>query len=404
MNAFTATKTEKTFKIATFDLHEVKNAFAKMAKSLAKKCSQVATLTEGQTAMVSTGKNYLCGTPILEERTEITISYPLLVVEGWSFVAKVEKIPYSEEILTSLAPAFEGEELGNRSWDLCLCDHCSTRRDRNRVYLLRHENGKEQQVGSSCIQSFLGIDPGKVLTYFDVLNRIETSFGGDEDNDPSMREGRQRGWSLFSFADASACAVEKAGWVSTSKAREGEGQATKDMVAWYLGTEKGKESHAKSTKPEHGKTAVEAIKWAQNMPKNGSDFERNLGAIARSGFVPFGKEGLASAIVGCYITNKAREAEREEREKASVESSWWGTVKKRESINVKVVSLRFFADDWNGKTLVNMIGEGGEILIWWARGDHPKEGEEFLLTATVKDHGEYKGTKQTTVQRGKGWE
>ena len=40
-----------------------------------------------------------------------------------------------------------------------LCDHCHTHRVRRDTFIVRHEDGRTMQVGSSCLEDFIGVSP-----------------------------------------------------------------------------------------------------------------------------------------------------------------------------------------------------------------------------------------------------
>ena len=48
-----------------------------------------------------------------------------------------------------------------------------------------------------------------------------------------------------------------------------------------------------------------------------------------------------------------------------------------------------------------MIDQDGNALIWWASGSANwlTEGKTYRVEASVKEHDEYKGRKQTTLTR-----
>lgn len=49
--------------------------------------------------------------------------------------------------------------------------------------------------------------------------------------------------------------------------------------------------------------------------------------------------------------------------------------------------------------IVTMRDAAGNAIISKTPSFHPEKGEKFVLRATVKEHGDYRGEKQTTVQR-----
>jgi hypothetical protein len=76
-------------------------------------------------------------------------------IEGWSFVASLD---YSEEagVITRPVPGVEVDLSGHRA-RAAECDYCGTKRERSATYVLRHQDGRTQQVGSTCIKPYMGL-------------------------------------------------------------------------------------------------------------------------------------------------------------------------------------------------------------------------------------------------------
>lgn len=404
-NVITATPTEVTFKVYTAELPEVREAVAKLAKKLVKKGYPApVALVEGETSTVR--RETVSGYGYSVEKTEVTLHYPQLKVNGWSFLAKAEQLPLSTEVVTSVAPEFQGEDLGARQWDLCRCDHCSTRRARKTVYLLRNEEGEEQQVGSTCLQLFFGVDPVAVVTAFAAIEEILEGFGGDDGFDPDApRGGRLRAHHCLEYLAFTAMEIEANGWVSKTVAAQQGGWPTSMRVNNSIFNKKDPKQEQPS--PANWETAKAALEWAQSLPRDGSDYERNAGAIARAGLLPYDKDGLGASIVGCYLRNVAKEAEKAAREKVEkLTPAHFGSVGKRQVISpVTFVSSMVFDSFYGAKTLAKFQGALDDktscTFVWWASGcpDLPEEGERVSLKATIKAHEDGKYGKQTVLSR-----
>lgn len=325
---------------------------------------------------------------------KVTLEVPILRVEGWEFVAKVERFAEGEA-LTSLAPAYHGEDLGPREWDFCLCEHCSHKRNRKSVYILRNAEGEEKQVGSTCLKDFFGVDPSKTLSAWNVFRE----FRARVDDEYGFSGGRERGFLLSTFAEFVARSIRQDGWVSKTVAYEKGGTPTSTLALFDMFPAPGAKQPDIEAQDEE--TAKQAILWARSLdPLSSSDYERNIGAIARAGWVPFDKAGLAASIVGVYLRNKAREAEEAEKARTSTPSSWFGTEGKRErGFTAKLVTVRHFESYYGVRVLNRFVTESGQVLIWWTGQAAGDEGETLLLDGTVKKHETYKGEKQTVLSR-----
>ncbi|MFD1050968.1 hypothetical protein ACFQ1S_38295, partial [Kibdelosporangium lantanae] len=107
-------------------------------------------------------------------RTRVTGQAPCY--QGWSLLAALDWDQHAGLIVRT-AP---GVQSVNRStlvqgW----CAHCRKNRHRTKTYLLGHADGRQVQVGSTCLKDFLGWD-GRVvfLSTDDVESEIGSIFGG----------------------------------------------------------------------------------------------------------------------------------------------------------------------------------------------------------------------------------
>lgn len=81
-------------------------------------------------------------------------------------------------------------------------------------------------------------------------------------------------------------------------------------------------------------------------------------------------------------------------------SEYIGEIKERlRDLKVTLTAARSF-DSFYGTSFIYTFTYGEDILVWITSSCKDIEiGEELLLTGTVKEHSEYKGTKQTKLSR-----
>jgi len=79
---------------------------------------------------------------------------------GWSFVATI--VHTDDGNIIRAVPGYEVpvEYRDRPTW----CDHCKTNRVRRDTYIVRHEDGRVMQVGSSCLADFIGTSNPNGLT------------------------------------------------------------------------------------------------------------------------------------------------------------------------------------------------------------------------------------------------
>ena len=107
---------------------------------------------------------------------------------------------------------------------------------------------------------------------------------------------------------------------------------------------------------------------------------------------------------GCWLStaqnlvNQIRESKRPESK-----SQWIGEVKEKiTDIPVKITRISGFCSQFGWTDVVSMVS-GEDQLTWFTSSNISslEVGKEYLLSATVKEHSEYKGTKTTNVVRAK---
>jgi hypothetical protein len=107
--------------------------------------------------------------------------------------------------------------------------------------------------------------------------------------------------------------------------------------------------------------------------------------------------GIAGSLIAAYNRNQNQ---RQERERAAA-SEYQGTIKKRQEWGPLEV-----AKIWNTETYYGALwiytfrDEAGNVYVWKTGQEYAWErGDRVAGKATVKEHSEYKGIKQTVLTR-----
>jgi hypothetical protein len=137
-----------------------------------------------------------------------------------------------------------------------------------------------------------------------------------------------------------------------------------------------------------------------------TDFDRTLGDILDRGSVTAKQFGFVCTVLPSYRNFVTRQAERAEKVLADAEagknSEWVGVTKGRQEFTAIIDSARDLNNAW-GTFLVKMLDEEANHLVWFASNDpvwsFGNVGDKVTFTATVKDHSEYNGIKQTVINR-----
>lgn len=336
-------------------------------------------------------------------RVEIVGETPKL--SGWAFVAKLDHTEAG-----NMLRAVPGETLPE--WARTVeskCDHCGVNRARNATFVVRHDDGRLAQVGSSCLSDFLGHeDPHAIAKLAELLHAFDRAIVGLGDEEESFGGGwKPAVFTLREFLISTAVMIRVDGWKSRGSAREFGGYSTSDAALTYLDpfSKSDREWARKIGEPTDADVAAAdaALAWATaefvESGRSLSDFEHNVAVVVKLGRVERKTAGIAAAILPCHARALDKLATREKTE--NVPSEYVGTPGERVELPVEIVAQIPVESDFGFSLLVKMTDESGNVLSTFYSGSKPVPpvGAKSTLRATVKRHEEYRGTKQTNVSR-----
>ena len=324
----------------------------------------------------------------------VTISgLPCLHVAGWTVIAKLEATGEGNRIARFDASESETlPPLPSEFRQRCACDHCNIRRRRLVTYVLRNEAGELRQVGTTCLEDFLGVSPDALLGALTVIEAVRNTAEDYE----SSGIGKPC-FDLKHFLCKTIAAIDEYGFVSAKRARESDLMSTATMVltqpvpGWY--------DHA--TAPAQ---AYEIIAWAKDLDPTDTDENEylwNLHLIACENYVSHATAGLAASMVNAYRRTTGKQSER-------LISEHQGTVgDKDHCARVTLKAVTGLSSTYGWTTILIFKSEHGHAYVWKTSNapNHPETGAEiavgnsFILCGTIKEHSEYKGTKQTVMTR-----
>ena len=278
------------------------------------------------------------------------------------------------------------------------CDHCKSQRRRKETFIVVSEEGIHQQVGRNCLQDYLGID-GNVLAklYSEIY-----SFNKYANREHWEAGFYEEGIELDYLLGMTISAINQCGWVSKGKAYDSDLMATAERVSsWInrksLGLFERQEVIDIDPTEEEKEEANKALKWALDLEVGDNDYLYNLNRIAKAGFVINRYIGLACSMVAGYRRSIEEQKERIERKP----SNYVGEIKKRDDYIVTIEKIQQFETDYGTSWLIKMLDDNDNIIVWWASTPSFEfnEGDTVTIKATVKEHREYNGIKQTIVNR-----
>lgn len=328
---------------------------------------------------------------------KLQLSHPKLNIQGWDFVAAVDK-SVDGDILTRVLP---GQELGGVRPDSQYCEHCGSRRSRKTTYLLRNGDGELKQVGSNCLSSFLGVEPKGLwaLSYDFNQEGTRLNSGGRVYGGPDTVLNLQE-------TVAMALAVSHGGdnYVSSARARESFTSSTADQVRYqfFNPTIKNEDRVDPSPYMDKAKELIENTKF-----EGDTDYATNMRTITSREHVGIRQMSMAVSVIAA--ANRSRwQAEREAARAAHVPSVGFIADKgeKIKNINLKVKKVFHDHNDYGPTTFLIMESEDGKEVIWRASKElNYSSGDTInVLSATVKDHSNYNGNDQTVLTRARVFE
>jgi hypothetical protein len=349
----------------------------------------------------------------------VTVTGATPMLNGWSFVATLEPIKLEDGTTENIVASIPGHECPAAFRTIIgKCDHCKTVRRRSQTFVMKSEAGEFKCVGRQCIKDFLGYhgDPQAIAKMCEMLGVLSAACRAAEDFDPSS--GKSGDYiTLETVLACTSQVIRLCGWMSKTVAREKDIQgpmpATAHKVLCLLNAPsspmgEGERELRRLVKEDTVADATDTtaaalvIEWAKGLTEEQreGDYMNNLSVIARAGYVTRKTLGIACSMLIAHRNDMESRAAQQH------PSEWVGAVGVREKGPYKVTCNRLFrSEGMYGVTGIhNMTDDAGNELVWFATsGEWMTEGQKAFVSFTVTKHGEYKGRKQTTVNRLKIW-
>lgn len=324
-------------------------------------------------------------------------------IAGWEFYAVLQHAGEAGTIVRTTPAAPEGIAKDYRDAEP-RCEHCNVNRQRKDTFLVFNPTTQElKQVGSTCIRDFLGHgDPHALAAYIEALASMQALLrcgGGDMDG------GGEDVLALKTFLDYSAAHIRVNGWCSRTRARDGGGRATADVVFDQLTGIPDNKARPQYTEPTEADTikADAALEWAQGIdPRTDNDYLSNIRVVANVPYMPFRSAGLAASIVSSHGREETRREERARRESdPRGPGAYVGERGKRAEFTVQMVAdPQHIESAWGVSRLYRFEDADGNALVTFSSVDLGIEKNTWVrIRATVKQHTQYSNRAQTQLTR-----
>ena len=322
-------------------------------------------------------------------------------INGWSFVGTIDFTP-NGNIIRLADSSFDGKVPEKYKHTGKVCEHCGKIRNRKDTYLIYNEENDEfKQVGSTCLLEYTqGLDAEVCAGIMSCLEQIKTL----NDYDCTLDEFIGNGFDSVGMGvdskklKALAIGLVKAhGYTRNFDSHKGTAYDLSNL--YFHNLPKDVEEQLFSDVILATDEEVKEIdNFASENKESNNNYMRNASLAWLKNYIEGRDFGLICSFVNTYLKNK-----QEKEEKASSSNEYVGSIGERITFTINNFRVLYTKRPYvyNGEyTYVYEIkDELGHTFIWSTTSIDLKVGSK--ITATVKEHKEYNGLKQTVITRGK---
>ena len=329
----------------------------------------------------------------LVEMVDLTLDNFVVSLNGWSFLAVTE---HSKEGNITMKKIYD-VEIPERYYESgTYCEHCNTNRYRKYTYLVYKAETKEIfQVGSSCLQAYLGFDVSLLLEHAKLIDTLNGMFNKEHGR---MEKRGIEAQTFETFIKRTIAYINQYGYVSAKKAREDAFLVATGFEVW--GVEYNKTHNTDiingALTQEVDDTFVAVYDWVYGLEDNKSDYVRNIKVLLKRGYVTSKTATTAASIVGVYFANLNKQ---KVESVDKVTSNHIGTIKERINVTMTLKYVNSFEGKYGISHCYNFLTTEGNIIVWFSNTSNLEIDKTYTGKATVTKHTEYKGIKQTLVNR-----
>lgn len=286
------------------------------------------------------------------------------------------------------------------------CEHCKTNRFRKTTYMLLDiETGKYIQVGSTCVDEFVGINALDILRAFEFFNSIiEEAETFTESMFSSLKDTNEfRYVPKVEYLAHCIERVETVGykkydkwgedgvseWKETTKVDAFERCFNKvDIDNKYLD---------KATK------MIEDFKKAYDLPEYKSYFYREIADVLTNNLIYTEMNSLIAYAPVAYERLLEVLKEEELHKLAIAKSAYYGNVGDKVELQLTLIARRGFETRFGYRVVYTnvytFINTEGNQFVWFTTKDIKESDKPMTIKGTIKGHSEFNGIKQTVLTK-----
>lgn len=288
------------------------------------------------------------------------------------------------------------------------CDHCQTHRYRKNSFIVQEvATGEYKQVGRNCLADYLR--SANVDNYvWHLTSLLKISDSCESDGEYGGYCGANKTYNgLEKYLACVSRAVELFGWMSASTAKETGACSTAGDASWlyhppdrYAKTSdicKWEQSQPVAANFDESREIIKHIRETVTVKENKTEFEANMATLYANDYFDPKYAGYIAA--GYVVRQKYLEAEIKRQAQPEINEEYVGTVGERLVVSLTVLATRDIEGQYGITTMHRMADKEGHIFTWFASNASFDVGANVTLKATIKDHAEYQGHRQTVITR-----
>lgn len=321
---------------------------------------------------------------------DITIKLPVIKWKGYEYIATLKKECGDEKDNQVFASRASTEECFDDYFKKEFrCDHCSTKRFRKIVHLFRNEANEELMIASSCAKEYFGIDVASAVNkLFDFFSAGDIRGGFSTMFDLFWKKSIPFNKEMFSrlcYGLITRDGHYIKGGGTTAEAND-------FMSLNFNGvSESSRQELDRVMNLSETFDYNKVVEYWKAKP-NQDNFTHNV-CVALGMYQP--QHGYLAWAVYDYMKN----VEGFGKPVITPTSNHIGTIGEKITTEVKINGIRCMETTWGFTRLVEMIDKNGNVLNWWTSKEiEAVIGDSVKVTGTVKDHGEFRGVKNTVLK------
>lgn len=317
----------------------------------------------------------------LYEVVDLTLETEIIKKDGYSIVAYIE---HGEN--ANVVQSFTGTCKADWMTLKPFCAHCNANHNLKYTFIVKKDE-EEKQVGKTCLMEYCGIDPQKIGIFNQFVEELE-------EYDPEMHD--YLGFPItpvYDTIEALAMAIDvyrEQGYIRSNEPNSNKSVMLKKpgITATEKALQEAKQMASVIMAMDYD-TAIDArLNNVLSMLKNGYCKFEDFGYIA---YAPVAYER--------HLKHMEMLAKRAQQNAELATSEYVGKVGERLNFDVREAKLLTSFETYYGTThLYRFIDANGNVLIWFT-GNSVDVETMPRIKATVKEHSERDGVKQTILTR-----